>query len=86
LAPLNLDYPISAATEYGNIKFFWPENQMARLEATSKGGRISWQLPFSPDENTTNSLAVVRAFAGATDRPEIKLHTSYGNIDLLRKD
>ncbi len=86
LAPANLDNPITASTEYGNIKFFWPEGQTARLEATSKGGRISWQLPFSPDENTTNGLTVVRAFGRATDRPEIKLNTSYGNIDLLAKD
>lgn len=86
LSPLNLDYPILATTEYGNIKFFWPENQTARLEASSKGGRISWQLPFSPDENTTNGLAVVRAYRGAADRPEIKLTTSYGNIDILKKE
>lgn len=86
LAPLNLDYPITAATEYGNIKFLWPENQTARLEASSKGGRISWQLPFSPDENTNNGLAVVRAFREAQDRPEIKLMTSYGNIEILKKD
>ncbi|MCX8160908.1 MAG: DUF4097 domain-containing protein [Candidatus Saccharicenans sp.] len=86
LLPTNLDQPITAATEYGNIKFFWPEGQTARLEASSKGGRISWQLPFSPDENTTNGLAVVRAFRGASDRPEIKLMTSYGNIEVLRKE
>ncbi|NPV83733.1 MAG: DUF4097 family beta strand repeat protein [Candidatus Aminicenantes bacterium] len=86
LSPLNLDYPILATTEYGNIKFFWPESQTARLEASSKGGRISWQLPFSPDENTTNGLAVVRVYRGAADRPEIKLTTSYGNIDILKKE
>ncbi len=86
LSPLNLDYPILATTEYGNIKFFWPENQTARLEASSKGGRISWHLPFSPDENTSNGQAVVRAYRGASDRPEIKLITSYGNIDILRKE
>lgn len=86
LSPLNLDFPMTATTEYGNIKFFWPENQTARLEASSKGGRISWRLPFSPDENTSNGLAVVRAFSGASDRPEIKLITSYGNIEILKKE
>lgn len=86
LSPLNLDFPMTAVTEYGNIKFFWPKNQTARLEASSKGGRISWGLPFPPDENTTNGLALIRAFRGAPDRPEIKLMTRYGNIEILTKE
>ncbi|MGB9907239.1 MAG: DUF4097 family beta strand repeat-containing protein [Candidatus Saccharicenans sp.] len=86
LAPTNLDFPVIASTEYGNITFYWPENQMARLEALSRGGRISWQLPFSPDENTSNGTALLRAFQSASDRPEVKLEASYGDIKVLKKE
>lgn len=85
LAPLNLDSPLTVSLEYGNITFYWPESQTARLEARSRGGRISWQLPFTPDENTSNGTAMLRAFQSASDRPSIKLETSYGNINILRK-
>ncbi|HAR36805.1 MAG TPA: hypothetical protein DCR87_07905 [Acidobacteria bacterium] len=86
LAPVNLDFPLVASTEYGNITFYWPENQTARLEARSRGGRISWKLPFSPDENISNGTTLLRAFQSASDRPEIKLEASYGNINILRKE
>ncbi|MGQ9801142.1 MAG: DUF4097 family beta strand repeat-containing protein [Candidatus Saccharicenans sp.] len=86
LAPLSLDYPLIVSTEYGNITFYWPENQTARLEARSQGGRISWQLPFTPDENTSNGTALLRAFQSTSGRPEIKLEARYGNINFLKKE
>lgn len=85
LAPSSLDFPMRITTEYGNISFFWPESQTARLEASSRGGRISWQLSIPPDENTSNGTALVRAFSQATDRPEIKLSAAYGDIRILTK-
>lgn len=86
MAPLNLDSPLNVSLEYGNITFYWPESQIARVEARSRGGRISWQLPFTPDENTSNGTTLLRAFQSASDRPLIRLETSYGNINFLRKE
>lgn len=86
LSPVNLDYPMTIKDEYGDLKFYWPENETARFEAKTKGGSISWQLPFSPEENLNNGTAVVRAFTKAQDRPEIKLTTTYGDIRILKKE
>lgn len=86
LAPINLDSPLTVSLEYGNITFYWPRNQTARFEALSRGGRISWHLPFTPDENNSNGTALLRAFQSAPDRPPIKLETSYGNINILSKE
>ncbi len=86
LIPSSLDFPIFARTEYGDITFFWPENQTARFQAFTRGGSISWKLPLSPDENTSNGTAVLKAFSSALDRPEIKLETSYGEIKILKKE
>jgi len=46
LAPLNLDYPISAATEYGNIKFFWPETRWPGWKPPARGGEYPGSFPF----------------------------------------
>lgn len=85
LNPVNLNYPMTIKDEYGDLKFYWPENETARFEAKTKGGSISWQLDFSPEENLNNGTAIVRAFTKALDRPEIKLTTTYGDIRILKK-
>jgi len=86
LTPTSLDFPMVVSTEYGNIKFYWPKNQTARFEARSKGGEISWKLPFPPEENVTNGTALVKAFSTATDRPEVRLSTSYGDIRIMKNE
>jgi hypothetical protein len=86
LKPSDLNHSINVQADYSEIKFYWPDNQTARLEAETKGGNISWQLPFSPDENRNNGLAIIKAFSQAQDRPEIKLKTTYADIQILKKE
>lgn len=86
LNPLNLDFPMTVQDEYGDLKFYWPENQTARFEAKTRGGSISWRLPFAPDENLNNGTAIVRAFTRAEDRPQVKFSTTYGDIQIVKKE
>ena len=86
LSPSSLDAPITVTNEYGNIDFYWPENQIARLEAETKGGEIHWELPFSPNQHLTNNKAIIKVFTEAENRPAIKLMTTYGHIRFLNKE
>ncbi|MDD8030625.1 MAG: DUF4097 family beta strand repeat-containing protein [Acidobacteriota bacterium] len=86
LSPVSLDFPITVTNEYGDTDFYWPKNQIANLEAETKGGEIHWELPFSPDQNFTNSKAMVKVFTGAENRPKIRLITTYGHIRFLNKE
>jgi len=86
LRPINLDFPITVQNQYSSLRFYWPENQKARFEAKTKSGKISWQLPVAPEENITNGTAILKAFTRASDRPEIKLNTTYGDIQILKKE
>ncbi|MDD8019758.1 MAG: DUF4097 family beta strand repeat-containing protein [Acidobacteriota bacterium] len=86
LSPASLDHNISASLQYGDLDFIWPAGQVARLEARSKGGRIHWELPVPPDENSTNGLSLVRAFQSSPATSEIKLSTAYGDIEISQPE
>jgi len=86
LSPASLKDNISANLQYGDLSFFWPAGQLARLEARSRGGTIGWRLPLPPDENTSNGVSLVRAFQSAPPFPEIKLNTTYGDIEIIQPE
>ncbi|HRD01261.1 MAG TPA: DUF4097 family beta strand repeat-containing protein [Candidatus Saccharicenans sp.] len=86
LFPASLRDNISVSLQYGDLSFFWPAGQLARLEARSKGGRIDWKLPLPPDEDSSNGLSLVRAFHSAPASPEIKLSTTYGDIKITQQE
>ena len=86
LSPASLEDNIYANLQYGDLSFFWPAGQLARLEARSKGGTIDWRLPLPPDENSSNGVSLVRAFQSAPPFPEIKLSTTYGDIKIVQPE
>lgn len=85
LSPASLNNDISVHLEYGDLSFFWPAGEVARLEARSKGGSVDWQLPLQPDENSSNGLSLVKAFQSAPASPAIKLSTTYGEIRISQQ-
>jgi len=86
LSPSDLKDNISVNLQYGDLSFFWPAGQRARLEARSKGGTIDWRLSFPPDENSSNGISLVRAFQSAPAFPEIKLSATYGDIEIIQQE
>ena len=80
LRPLDLKHAMDVANEYGTIDFFWPSGEVARLEARSRGGAVSWGLSEKPDVDTTNGEALVKAFTASAGAPLITLSTTYDDI------
>lgn len=80
LSPASLDFPMTVQNRHANITFFWPPGEEAPLEARSKGGSIRWELAREPSLNQTNGTALLQAFVGRTDKPQILLTSDYGDI------
>jgi len=80
LAPVPLTNTIEVRGSYSGIKFFWPEGAQYPFEAQTKGGDIDWNLADEPSVRVDNGSSIVKAFLDRTDKPGIKLATSYGTI------
>ena len=80
LQPLDLKHGMDVQNEYGTIDLFWPSGEVARLEARSKGGSVSWGLSEKPDVNRTNGESLIKAFSASAGAPLITLSTTYDSI------
>lgn len=79
LAPAALAGPLDVEAEYARVRMTWPAGARHPLEARSKGGRVRWAVD-APFRTETNGAFVLRAFEDATDRPPVKLATTYEDI------
>jgi hypothetical protein len=82
LAPRDITSGIDVRNEYGDIDFFWPSGEKARLEARSKGGSVKWSLPGKPDLDETNGVSLVKAYSSDATAPLVFLSTTYDTIRL----
>ncbi|MCJ7587659.1 MAG: DUF4097 domain-containing protein [Candidatus Aminicenantes bacterium] len=79
LTPTLLSGPIDVQAEYTGIHFYWPKGERYPLEARSRGGRVNWNLD-APSQTEGNGTFILRAFADAVGKPEVKLATTYEDI------
>jgi DUF4097 and DUF4098 domain-containing protein YvlB len=80
LQPLDLKHGMDVRNEYGTIDLSWPSGEVARLEARSKGGSVSWGLTEKPDVDQTNGESLIKAFSASAGAPLITLSTTYDSI------
>jgi DUF4097 and DUF4098 domain-containing protein YvlB len=80
LQPLDLKHGMDVRNEYGTIDLSWPSGEVARLEARSKGGSVSWGLTEKPDVDQTNGESLLKAFSASAGAPLITLSTTYDSI------
>lgn len=80
LAPDPLTHTIEVRGSHSGIDFFWPEGEQYPLEAQTKGGDIEWSLADEPSVRVENGSSIIKAYMDRTDKPAIKLATSYGTI------
>ncbi|MCU0244372.1 MAG: hypothetical protein MUE80_06455 [Acidobacteria bacterium] len=80
LQPLDLKFGLDVRSEYGAIDLVWPAGEVARLEARSKGGSVTWGLTERPDVERSNGEALVTAFTASAGAPQITLATTYDAI------
>ena len=80
LAPRNLKSGMNIHNEHGRIDLVWPSGEVARIEARSKGGSVSWGLAEKPDVDETNGIALVKAYLANALAPLVYLSTEYDDI------
>ncbi len=82
LRPLALTGPVEARCDYTPIVFFWPGEEPYPLEAQTKNSDIRWQISGDISIEEKNGLTVARAFTGVQDKPQIRLITTYNDIQV----
>jgi DUF4097 and DUF4098 domain-containing protein YvlB len=82
LRPLALTGPVEARCDYTPIVFFWPGEEPYPLEAQTKNSDIRWQVSGDISIEEKNGLTVARAFTGVQDKPQIRLITTYNDIQV----
>jgi len=80
LEPFLISHPLEVRSEYGTIRFFWPEGKKYPFEAQAKGGEIKWNLLAETSITEENGIKIVRAFQKEIDKPSVFLTTRYGQI------
>jgi len=85
LRPLALTGPVEARCDYTPIVFFWPGEEPYPLEAQTKNSDIRWQLSGEISIEEKNGLRVARAFSTFQDKPQIRLITTYNDIQVEKR-
>jgi hypothetical protein len=80
LSPLPLAGPLEVRATYAPITFFWPGEERYAVDAQTKSSEIYWNIFGSVSTEEKDHLTIVRAFSEITDRPNILLNTTYGDI------
>jgi len=84
LRPLALTGSVEARCDYTPIIFFWPGEEPYPLEAQTKNSDIHWQLSGEISIEEKDGLTVARAFTGVQDKPQIRLITTYNDIQVQK--
>lgn len=82
LAPLPLTGPIEVRGDYSGITLRLPAGGPYPLEARTRSGDIAWHLSEPVQVEDKEGVREVRAFTSVTDKPGIRLLTTYDDIDL----
>jgi DUF4097 and DUF4098 domain-containing protein YvlB len=80
LTPLPLTAPLEVRATYSPIRLFWPGEDHYPVDAQTKSSEIYWNLSGNVSSEQKDSLTLLRAFSEATDKPQILLSTTYGDI------
>jgi DUF4097 and DUF4098 domain-containing protein YvlB len=81
LTPLPLTAPLEVRATYSPIRFFWPGEDRYPVDAQTKSSEIFWNLSGNVSTEEKDSLTLLRAFSEVTDKPQILLSTTYGDIE-----
>lgn len=89
---LNANHKILAVADKGNIKLKLPAKTEAKLYAKTERGRVTSDHPITLEQRTmvinTKTIAElkkdVKGFMGNDKGAVIKLHTTHGNVALVR--
>jgi DUF4097 and DUF4098 domain-containing protein YvlB len=80
LEPETITGPIDVQGSYADVAIRWPAGARHPFEAETRQGTIHWDLGERPSVETSNGVSVTKAFLEATDKPAVKIATSYGDI------
>jgi hypothetical protein len=82
LEPLSISSPIVVKGRYTDILFYWQSGWRYPIEARAKEGKVVWNVSEGLSHEEENGYRVIRAFESETDKPAIRLDTTYGSIKI----